>query len=96
VAVCFGRLIPLARPFGPFIAGASHFSYRRFLPWNLLGTLLFTLLFCGLGYAFYRSYDEVAAALGRGALGVLLAIVAAGVAVYVVRQRRRAAREAAP
>jgi membrane protein DedA with SNARE-associated domain len=95
-AVCFGRLIPLARPFGPFIAGASHFPYRRFVPWNLLGTLLFTLVFCGLGYAFYRSYDEVAAALGRGALGVLLAIVAAGGAVYVVRQRRRAARETAP
>ena len=39
-AVCFGRLLPLARPFGPFVAGASHFPYRRFLPWSVLGTLL--------------------------------------------------------
>ena len=49
-AVCFGRLLPLARPFGPLVAGASHFPYRRFLPWSVLGTLLFTLVFCGLGY----------------------------------------------
>jgi len=92
-AVCFGRLLPLARPFGPFVAGASHFPYRRFLPWSVLGTLLFTLVFCGLGYAFYNSYDEVAAKLGRGALGLLVLIIVAVVAVQAVR--RRSAREAA-
>jgi len=92
-AVCFGRLLPLARPFGPFVAGASHFPYRRFLPWNVLGTFLFTLLFCGLGYAFYNSYDEVAAKLGRGAFGLLLLIVVAALAARAVRRRRaRAAR----
>ena len=87
-AVCVGRLLPLARPFGPFIAGSSHLTYRRFLPWSVLGTLLFTLLFCGLGYAFYSSYDEVAAALGRGALALLALIVAAVLVVRAVRRRR--------
>ena len=33
-AVCLGRLLPLARPLGPFVTGASHFPYRRFLAWN--------------------------------------------------------------
>jgi membrane protein DedA with SNARE-associated domain len=93
-ALCFGRLLPLARPLGPFVAGTSHFPYRRFLPWNVLGTLLFTLLFCGLGYVFYKSYDEVAAALGRGALAVLVLLVAAIAGVWLVRRRR--AREGAP
>jgi membrane protein DedA with SNARE-associated domain len=93
-AVCFGRLLPLARPFGPFVAGAAHFPYRRFLPWSILGTLLFTLVFCGLGYAFYSSYDEVAATLGRGALVVLLLIVAT-VVVLQVRRRRRTREPAA-
>ena len=69
-AVCLGRLVPLVRPFGPLVAGASQFPYRRFLPWNLLGTLLFSLVFCGLGYVFYRSYDEVAAALSRSAFAL--------------------------
>ena len=83
-AVCFGRLLPLARPFGPFVAGASHFPYRRFLPWSVLGTLLFTLVFCGLGYVFYNSYDEVAAKLGRGALAALVLIIV-GVVILQVR-----------
>lgn len=92
-AVCVGRLLPLARPFGPFVAGASRFRYRRFLAWNLLGTLLFALVFCGVGYAFYRSYDEVVVALRRGGFALLLLIVAGVLAVWAVR-RRRAANEA--
>jgi len=87
-AVCFGRLLPLARPFGPLVAGASSLPYRRFAIWNVLGTLLFSLLFCGLGYAFYRSYDEVAATLSRSAFAVV-AVIAAGAGVYVLARRRR-------
>ena len=98
-AVCLGRLIPLARPLGPFVTGASHFSYGRFVAWNALGSLLFTLLFCGSGDPFYRSYDEVAQALSRGAL-VLVAVIAAGGGTYLLVRRRRglgaAAGKAAP
>jgi membrane protein DedA with SNARE-associated domain len=90
--VCLGRLLPLVRPFGPFVAGASRFPYRRFLVWNLLGTLLFTLVFCGAGYAFYASYDEVVVALRRGGFAALLLIVAVALAAWAVRRRRRAVR----
>jgi undecaprenyl-diphosphatase len=87
-AVCFGRLLPLARPFGPLVAGASSLPYRRFVTWSLVGTLLFSLLFCGLGYAFYSSYDEVAATLSRSAF-VAVAVIVAGVGGYVLLRRRR-------
>ena len=89
-AVCLGRLIPLARPLGPFVTGASHFPYRRFAAWNALGTLLFTLLFCGSGYLFYRSYDELAKVLSVGALVAAGLIVAVGGAYLLVRRRRSA------
>jgi membrane protein DedA with SNARE-associated domain len=89
-AVCLGRLLPLARPFGPFVAGASRFRYRRFLVWDVLGSLLFALVFCGAGYAFYRSYDEVVVALRRGGFALLLLIVAGVLAVWAVRRRRAA------
>jgi membrane protein DedA with SNARE-associated domain len=65
LAACFGRLLPLVRPFGPFLAGASKLEYRRFLPWNVLGCLLFSIVFVGLGYVFYNSYDRVAETAGR-------------------------------
>jgi membrane protein DedA with SNARE-associated domain len=91
-AVCLGRLLPLARPIGPFVAGASRFGYRRFLLWDLFGTLLFTLVFCGLGYAFYRSYDELVVALRRGGFVVLLLIVAAAVGAWIISRRRASRR----
>jgi undecaprenyl-diphosphatase len=91
LAASFGRLLPLVRPFGPFLAGASRLEYRRFLPWNVLGCLLFALVFVGLGYAFYNSYDRVAETAGRAGLLALVVVVAA---VMLVRDLRR--RGAAP
>ena len=92
--VALGRLLPLARPFGPLLAGASRFPYRRFLAWDVLGTLLFSLLFCLLGYAFYTSYDDVASTVGRVAFAALAAVVAVALFVRWVRQRRRIGSEA--
>jgi len=94
-AVCLGRMVPLVRPFGPLVTGASHFPYRRFLAWNLAGTLLFSLVFCGLGYVFYRSYDEVAAALSRSAFA-LVALGAVAVTAYVLLRRRRSGEGVTP
>ena len=95
VAACFGRLLPLARPFGPFLAGASKLEYRRFLPWNVLGCLLFSFVFVGLGYAFYSSYDQVAETAGRVGLLALVVIVAAVMLVRDLRRRGAPAEEAA-
>jgi uncharacterized protein (TIGR03382 family) len=86
--VALGRLLPLARPFGPFVAGASHFPYRRFLVWNVLGCALFAVVFCGAGYAFYRSYDDVVRAVGGIGAAVLAAVVAAAVGYWLFRRRR--------
>ena len=94
-AACFGRLLPLARPFGPFLAGASRLEYRRFLPWNLLGCLLFSLAFCGLGYVFYNSYDQVVETAGSVGLLALVLLVAALMLVRDLRRRSAAAEEAA-
>lgn len=95
LAACFGRLLPLARPFGPFLAGASRLEYRRFLPWNVAGCLLFALVFVGLGYAFYNSYDRVAETAGQVGLLALVVVVAAVMLVRDLRRRTGQAEEAA-
>lgn len=95
LAACFGRLLPLARPFGPFLAGASKLEYRRFLPWNVLGCLLFSVVFVGLGYVFYNSYDQVAETVGRLGLLALVVLVAAVVLVRDLRRRGAPAKEPA-
>jgi membrane protein DedA with SNARE-associated domain len=94
-SICFGRLLPLARPVLPFLAGASRFEYRRFLPWNVLGCLLFSLVYVGLGYVFYASYDEVAKAAGQAGFLILVAVVAVVMLVRDLRRRSAPAEEAA-
>jgi membrane protein DedA with SNARE-associated domain len=93
-AVALGRIVPFVRPTAPFVAGSAGFPLRRFLPWDLLGTALFSLVFCLLGYLSYRSRDQVEAALGLG--GVVLFLALAVVAVIVVLVRRRRARVSWP
>ena len=85
-----GRLLPIARPLGPFVAGTSALPYRRFLRWNLVGVTLFSIGFCLLGYLFYESYDEVVEVISRA--GFAVAALLATVAIVVSRRRRRAAR----
>ena len=95
LAACFGRLLPLVRPFGPFVAGASRLEYRRFAPWNVVGCLLFSVVFVGLGYAFYNSYDQLAETAGRVGILVLVVVVAAVMLVRDLRRRGAPAEEAA-
>lgn len=96
--VAVGRLLPVARPLGPFVAGTSNLSYRRFLRWNLVGVTMFSIGFCLLGYVFYESYDELAAAIARFGFAAVLAVAAVGVAIAVRRRRRppRGLRRSAP
>lgn len=85
--VALGRLLPVARPLGPFVAGTSSIPYHRFLRWNLLGVTLFSIGFTLLGYLFYESVDDLVEAIGRFgfvALGVVLVV-----ALIIARRTRR-------
>jgi membrane protein DedA with SNARE-associated domain len=91
--VAVGRLVPFARPLVPLVAGASGWPYRRFLPWNLLGTGVFAVAFTVLGYAAYATAERVVEIGGDAALIVIpvaLALVAVGI---LVRGRASVARE---
>jgi len=90
-AVALGRLVPLVRPLGPFAVGSTTLPYRRFLFWDVVGTALFSLVFCLLGYFFYRGYESLIAAVDRGALALLATVAVAALVAARVRRRRRAA-----
>lgn len=85
--VAIGRMLPIARPLGPFVTGTSAMPYHRFLRWNLLGVTLFSLAFTLAGYAFYESYDDLVVVIGRAGLAIAALVVVAG---FVVYRRRRA------
>lgn len=48
--VFFGRFVGFARALVPFLAGASRVPYRAFLPYNILGAVLWATGVTLLGY----------------------------------------------
>ena len=90
--ILVGRFIGLVRALAPFIAGASGLSYRRFIPFSIVGTGLWSTAFCVLGYVFWRSFDKVAHVAGQAvfAFGLVVGVI---VAVVVAYRRRAEIRE---
>ena len=78
--IFIGRWLGLVRPLMPFTAGASGMSYRRFLPYDVLGAGLWAATWCLLGYIFWQSFEQVASTAGRGtiAFAVLLGLAIGG------------------
>jgi membrane protein DedA with SNARE-associated domain len=78
-AILLGRFIGLVRAIAPFIAGASRLSFRRFLPYDVIGCGLWASALVLLGYIFWRSFDKAASIASKGflALGTLIVLVVA-------------------
>jgi membrane protein DedA with SNARE-associated domain/membrane-associated phospholipid phosphatase len=85
--ILIGRFIGLVRALAPFIAGSSGLPYRRFIPYSIVGTGLWSALFCTLGYLFWRSFDQVAKLAGQAAFG--FGVTVAVIVGIVVAYRRR-------
>ena len=96
--ILIGRFVGLLRALGPFIAGASRMSFRRFIPFDVVGAGLWATTFCILGYVFWQSFDQVVEVARKGAfaLGTIITLVVGGVVAYrYLREpenRRRALR----
>ena len=50
IAIVLARFIPIVRTFSPILAGASHMSRRKFIIWNSVGALAWSLAMPLLGY----------------------------------------------
>ena len=51
-AIVIARFIPLIRTFAPFVAGVGQMTYRKFLSFSLLASMLWVIIFLIGGYLF--------------------------------------------
>ncbi len=86
--ILIGRFIGLVRALAPFIAGSSKMSYRRFLPYDVIGAGLWAAFFCMLGYVFSNNLSAVVHWAERGVLIFGWTIGTIVVLVYLVRRFR--------
>ncbi len=52
VTIIIGRFVPIIRTFAPFLAGVAGMSYRRFLPYNVIGAVAWIASLSYAGYLF--------------------------------------------
>lgn len=76
-AVFLGRFVGFARALVPFLAGTSRMPYRNFLPYNVLGAVLWASAVTLLGYFLGASWQTAGRWLGRASavLGVIAVVV---------------------
>lgn len=82
--ILFGRFIGLVRAMAPFLAGASHMPLRSFLPYDVVSAGIWSATCCLVGYVFWQSFSQVVeiARQSTFALGLVLALVVGGIALY--------------
>ncbi|KAJ9517495.1 hypothetical protein QJQ45_025020, partial [Haematococcus lacustris] len=76
--VVLARFVPIIRTFAPFVAGVGSMPYTRFAWYNVLGAVIWTVLFVGGGF-FFGNLPFVQASVKKNFTLVVLAIVAISV-----------------
>jgi membrane protein DedA with SNARE-associated domain len=85
-AVIIGRYSPGTRSFAPFISGASHLPFRKFILLDIIGGISWTLSAVFIGFIFGHGYEAAAKYINRG---ILFAVIAAIVVIYVIRSIKK-------
>jgi len=85
--IIIARFLPIVRTFAPFLAGVGVMTYRQFFIYNVVGGLLWTILFVWGGYLFgnlpfvKKNFSLVILAI------ILISVIPALIEYF--RQRRR-------
>ncbi len=87
-AVVLGRFVGVLRAVTPFVAGASGYPLRTFVPYSAGGALIWATTFAGIGYVFSDSSATAGATVTYAVLAVAFGGIAASA---IVRRARRGA-----
>jgi membrane-associated protein len=85
--IIFARFVPIVRTFAPFVAGMGQMTYRRFMVYNVVGGIVWVVLFVLGGY-FFGSIEFVKKNFTLVILGIIVVSVLPAVFEFV-RERRR-------
>ncbi|WP_432323199.1 DedA family protein [Yersinia enterocolitica] len=90
-AIILARFVPIIRTFAPFVAGMGKMFYRHFAAYNVIGALVWVLLFTYAGY-WFGNMPFVQDNLKLLIVAIIVVSILPGV-FEVWRHRRAAARQ---
>lgn len=85
--IILARFVPIIRTFAPFVAGMGKMTYQRFMAYNVIGGIVWILIFLCGGYAF-GNMEAVRKNFTLVILGIIVVSILPGVYEFV-RERRR-------
>jgi membrane-associated protein len=88
LTIVLSRFAPIIRTFAPFVAGIGRMNYARFQAYNVLGALLWVILFTWAGY-FFGNLPLMKDNFGLVTLGIIIVSLLPMV-VMMVKARRDA------
>ncbi|MEE4407484.1 MULTISPECIES: DedA family protein [unclassified Serratia (in: enterobacteria)] len=89
--IVLARFVPIVRTFAPFVAGMGKMSYRHFAAYNVIGALVWVLLFTYAGYLF-GDLPIVQENLKLLIVAIILVSILPGI-IEIWRHKRAAARQ---
>ena len=86
--IVIARFVPILRTFAPVVADVGQMAYRRFLSYNVIGGLGWTIGLTSAGYLLGRAIPNIGSYVHVVVLGVIVLSVIP-IAVEVLRERRK-------
>ncbi len=86
--IIIAEFIPIIRTFTPVVAGAASMNYRRFIAFNIIGSVVWVISMTMLGY-FLGKIPWVQQNLEKAVIIVILLSISPGIIHYVSHKRKK-------
>ena len=84
--IIIARFVPIVRTFAPFVAGMAKMDYGKFIRYNVIGAVLWVVLFSYIGY-FFANTEFVKKNLGLVLIAIIVISILPAV-IEVIRAKR--------
>ncbi|WP_221412948.1 DedA family protein [Dysgonomonas sp. HDW5B] len=90
--IILARFVPIVRTFAPFVAGMGHMGYKHFAAFNVIGGVIWVVLFTLLGY-FVGTIEWVQQNLKLLMVAIIFLSIVPAI-VELIRERAKSKKEA--